>query len=86
MNAWGLISRNLCHEINHQLRHPEFILHTGCWCQEEVGEKAFGSGYQTNVAPCLPVLVLMGSDESTGGCEKAPPPPAAADCSSVDSY
>lgn len=43
-----------------------------CECQEDVSEKAFDS--VVTRAPCLPVLVLMGNDESTGGCEKAPLP------------
>lgn len=40
----------------------------GCWW------KSFWfGGHQRTTAPCLTVLVLMGNDESTGGCEKAPP-------------
>lgn len=55
-----------------------------CKCQEDVSEKGFD--LVVTRAPCLPVLVLMGNDESTGGCEKASPPLAAADSLSVVSY
>lgn len=65
----GLISTNPCHKINHQLRYPKCIVLSEK-CQEDVGEEAFDS--MVTRAPCLPVLVLMGNDESTGGCEKAP--------------
>lgn len=79
----GLISTNPCHKINHQLRYPKCIF-AKCLCQEDVGEKAFDSAViRGTAAPCLLMLVLMGNDESTGGCEKAPP---AADSSSVVSY
>lgn len=45
------------------------------WCQEDVGEKSFWFGdHQRTTAPHLPILVLMGNDESAGGREKAPLP------------
>lgn len=41
------------------------------------------------ITPCPPILVLMGNDESTGGCEKtgqSSPPLAAVEFSSVVSH
>lgn len=64
----GLINRNPCHIINQQLRHPKCTVLAGCWCPRSVGEKA---GYQSTTVPCLPMLILMGNDESTGGYKKA---------------